>query len=102
VLRTAVRDIYRRLMAAVDPHLVDQAESALHATPGVIRVHAVRMRWIGHRLHAEADLEIDGALSVSDAHRLAHDAEGRLVDHVPRLAGAVIHAYPTLGAVRSG
>jgi divalent metal cation (Fe/Co/Zn/Cd) transporter len=49
----------------------------------------------------EADLEIDGALSVSDAHRLAPDAEGRLVGQVPRLAGAVIHAYPILGAVRS-
>src|ERR687897_186397 len=35
VLRTAVRDVFRRLMDAVDPALVDQAERSLCTTPGV-------------------------------------------------------------------
>jgi cation diffusion facilitator family transporter len=94
VLRTAVRDVYRRLMDAVDPALVDLAEQSLSATPGVTAVRAVRMRWIGHALHAEADLDIDGGLSVTDAHALAHDAEHRLTHDVPKLRSAVIHAYP--------
>jgi cation diffusion facilitator family transporter len=94
VLRTAVRDVYRRIMDAVDPELVDQAESALLATPGVLEVRAIRMRWIGHRLHAEADLDIDGRISVTDAHRLAHDAEHRLTRDLPKLRAAAIHAYP--------
>ncbi|MCU1670825.1 MAG: cation diffusion facilitator family transporter [Blastococcus sp.] len=94
VLRTAVRDIYRRLMDAVDPHLIDQAEAALLATPGVTGVRKVRMRWIGHALHAEADLDIDGGVSVTDAHALAHDAEHRLTHKVPKLRSAAIHAYP--------
>ncbi len=94
VLRTAVRDVYRRLMDAVDPALVDLAEQSLSATPGVTAVRAVRMRWIGHALHAEADLDIDGGVSVTDAHALAHDAEHRLTHDVPRLRSAVIHAYP--------
>jgi len=33
------------------------------------------MRWIGHRLHAEAELDIDPNTSLADAHRIAHDAE---------------------------
>src|SRR4051794_10549027 len=94
VLGTAVRDIYRRLMDAVDPQLVDQAETALLATPGVTGVRAVRMRWIGHYLHAEADLDLDGGVSVTEAHRLAHDAEHRLTHEVPKLRSAAIHAYP--------
>lgn len=94
VLRGAVRDIYRRLMDAVDPHLVDRAERTLLATPGVTAVRGVRMRWIGHALHAEADLDIDGGVSVTEAHRLAHDAEHRLTDAVPKLRSAAIHAYP--------
>ena len=94
VLRTAVRDVYRRVMDAVDPELVDQAESALLATPGVLEVRAIRMRWIGHHLHAEADLDIDGRISVTDAHRLAHDAEHRLIHDLPKLRTAAIHAYP--------
>jgi cation diffusion facilitator family transporter len=94
VLRTAVRDVYRRLMDAVDPSLVDLAERSLAATPGVTAVRGVRMRWIGHALHAEADLDIDGGVSITDAHALAHEAERRLTHDVPRLRGAVIHAYP--------
>ena len=98
VLRTAVRDVYRRVMDAVDPELVDQAESTLLATPGVRAVPAIRMRWIGHRLHAEADLEIDGAVSVTDAHGLAHEAEQRLIAELPKLRTASIHAYPAHGS----
>jgi cation diffusion facilitator family transporter len=94
VLRTAVRDVYRRVMDAVDPELVDRAESTLLATPGVLEVRAIRMRWIGHRLHAEADLDIDGRISIAEAHRLAHDAEHRLTHALPKLTTAAIHAYP--------
>lgn len=93
VLRTAARDIYRRLMDAVDPALLDAAEAALAAGPGVLSVRLVRMRWIGHRLHAEAELSIDPATSLSAAHALAHDAERRLTEAVPKLDKAVIHAY---------
>jgi cation diffusion facilitator family transporter len=94
VLRSTVREVYRRLMDAVDPHLVDQAEAVLLATPGVTEVRGVRMRWVGHSLHAEADLDIDGSVSLTDAHVLAHDAEHRLTHEVPRLRSAAIHAYP--------
>lgn len=94
VLRTAARDVYRRLMDAVDPALVDLAARSLSATPGVTAVRGVRMRWIGHALHAEADLDIDGGVSLTDAHVLAHDAEHRLTHDVPRLRSAAIHAYP--------
>ena len=45
VLRQAAREIYRRLMDAVDPALVDQVEQTLRATPGVLGVGQVRLRW---------------------------------------------------------
>ncbi|OBA75199.1 hypothetical protein A5641_24470 [Mycobacterium sp. 1554424.7] len=94
VLRGAVRDIFRRLMDAVDPELVDTAEATLAARPGVRSVRRVRMRWIGHRLHADAELDIDPATSLEDAHRIAHDAEHQLTHAVPRLDSALVHAYP--------
>lgn len=94
VLRTAVRDIFHRLMDAVDPDLVDTAEASLAARPGVCSVRSIRMRWIGHRLHADAELDIDPTTSLEDAHRIAHDAEHELTHAVPRLDSALVHAYP--------
>jgi cation diffusion facilitator family transporter len=95
VLRTAVRDVFRRLMDGVDPALVDTAEAALAAEPGVTGVRSVRMRWIGHRLHADAELDIDPATTLTRAHRIAHEAEHTLTHAVPKLSSALVHAYPT-------
>ena len=94
VLRTAVRDVFRRLLDGVDPALVDTAEQSLAAEPGVRSVHSVRMRWMGHRLHADVELDLDPELSLAQAHQIAHDAEHHLVDAVPKLTTALIHAYP--------
>lgn len=94
VLVVAARDVLRRLLDAVDPNLVTQAEAALSAQPGVQTVSRVRLRWIGHELHADVDLTVADDLTLAEAHRLAHDAEHRLTHAVPRLAAAVVHAYP--------
>ena len=99
ILRTAVRDVFRRIMDGVDPELVDAAEAALAAEPGVRGVRSVKMRWIGHRLHADAELDIDPATSLTDAHRIAHEAEHTLTHAVPKLSTALIHAYPANRAI---
>jgi cation diffusion facilitator family transporter len=106
VLRTAVRDVFRRLMDGVDPAFIDTAETVLAAQPGVQAVHSVRMRWIGHHLHADAELDVDPDLSLAGAHRIAHGAEHDLIHAVPKLASALVHAYPAdhvvLGSFRAG
>ncbi len=94
VLRTAARDVLRRLMDGVDPALVAAAEAALTAEPGVLAVRGIRMRWVGHRLQAEAQLDLDPATSISDAHALAHRAEHTLTHAVPKLDRVLVHAYP--------
>ncbi|GAA2577584.1 cation diffusion facilitator family transporter [Dactylosporangium fulvum] len=94
VLKDAAREVYRRLMDAVDPALVATAEQTLAETPGVRGVAALRMRWIGHRLHAETDLLVADALTVVEAHAIAVEAEHRLLHAVPRLTGATIHTDP--------
>ncbi|MBM7279217.1 cation transporter [Gordonia rubripertincta] len=94
VLRTTARDVFRRLLDGVDPDLVETAETTLAERPGVLAVRSIRMRWIGHRLHADAELDVDPNLRLTEAHSIAHDAEHELTHAVPKLAGALIHAYP--------
>src|SRR6478609_6897754 len=94
VLRTAARDVFRRLLDGVDPALVDAAEQTLLETPGVLGVRAVQVRWLGHTLRAEADVEVDPALTVAQAHDVAHHAQRHLVGAVRRLTDATIHISP--------
>jgi divalent metal cation (Fe/Co/Zn/Cd) transporter len=90
----AARDVFRRLLDGVDPNLIDTARDVLARQDGVESVRRVRMRWLGHRLVADAELDVDPRHSLSDAHRIAHDAEHALTHAVPKLAEATIHAYP--------
>jgi cation diffusion facilitator family transporter len=94
VLRDAARQVYRRLMDAVDPHDVAAVEKSLRATAGVRDVGQVRLRWIGHKLRAECDIVVDPDLSIVAAHRITVDAEHRLIHDLPRLTAATVHADP--------
>ncbi|MEV8123279.1 cation diffusion facilitator family transporter [Streptomyces sp. NPDC085944] len=94
VLRDAAREVFRRLMDAVDPALVDRAERVLSEIPGVRGVGELRLRWIGHRLRAEVALVVDGEATVREAHRIAVAAEHALLHAVPRLTAALVHADP--------
>jgi cation diffusion facilitator family transporter len=94
VLADAARQVYRRLMDAVDPELVDTIERTLQETAGVKDVGAVHVRWIGHQMRAECEIVVDHRLSVVDAHGIAVAAEHRLIHAVPRLTVAFVHADP--------
>jgi divalent metal cation (Fe/Co/Zn/Cd) transporter len=94
VLKDAAREVYRRLMDAVDPAVVDEVEQTLHATSGVIGVSEVRLRWIGHQLRAECAIAVLDTATVVTAHAIAHDAEHRLIHALPRLTAAAVHPEP--------
>lgn len=103
VLRSAVREVGARLMDAVDPGLVARVRTTIGEVPGVCEVGQVRVRWIGHSLHAEADVTVGWHLALAAAHEIAHQVEHRLVEQVPRLTDAVVHvspagSHPTLAA----
>ncbi|MFI9172363.1 cation diffusion facilitator family transporter [Streptomyces lincolnensis] len=94
VLRDAAREVFRRVLDAVDPALVDRAEQALREVEGVRAVGELRLRWIGHRLRAEVAVVVDGETTVRQAHAVAVDAEHALLHAVPRLTAALVHADP--------
>ncbi|MEW2620998.1 cation diffusion facilitator family transporter [Streptomyces sp. NPDC048106] len=94
VLRDAAREVLRRMLDAVDPALVDRAERAVRAVPGVRGVGELRLRWIGHRLRAELAVVVDGGATLRQAHAIAVEAEHALLHALPRLSAALVHADP--------
>jgi len=94
VLRSAVRQVFARLMDAVDPALVDEIEHVLGHTEGVRQVESVKLRWIGHELHAAIEITVDPAATLAQAHTIAHVAEHDLLHGIHRLTSALVHAGP--------
>ena len=95
VLRGAAIDIYRRLMDAVEPQLVDTAEASIRSVPGVQEVDDLRLRWIGHRIRAEVGILVDSGLSIIEAHDIANQAHHRLLHDVPKLDDVTVHVSPS-------
>ena len=89
-----VRSIGRRLMDGIEPELVERAESALAATPGVLQVVKVQLRWVGHRLQGSAVLKVADT-SVSESEKVVHEAEHRIAHALPNLDDMTFRAVTT-------
>lgn len=94
VLKDAARDVLMRIMDGVDPAVTTDSEAVLGKVPGVEGIGTVRVRWIGHRLHAEAEVVVDEARTIGEAHEIAEQARHALLHGVPHLSSAIIHADP--------
>jgi cation diffusion facilitator family transporter len=94
VLVQAALGVGARLLDAVDPDLVEQAEGVAGEVPGVEGVDDLRIRWVGHRLHLEARITVDRELDVAQAHDIAEHVHHALLHELPMLAAAVVHVDP--------
>ena len=73
---------------------MERIEHTLSHVPGVEGVDSVRVRWIGHSLHAEVEIVSDADLSLAEAHEIAETARHELLHTEPRLRQAIIHTSP--------
>jgi divalent metal cation (Fe/Co/Zn/Cd) transporter len=87
-----------RVMDAVDPELVEElehvAEDAAQALPGVRAVSDLRVRWLGHALHSELSLTVDGRLSTRQSHDHAEEVRHAMFHAKPQLTSIIIHVEP--------
>jgi cation diffusion facilitator family transporter len=94
VLKDAVRQVFGRLMDAVDPTLVEMVEHAAAHVPRVEAVTGVRLRWIGHRLDAALHVTVDCDMSVADGHRVGEEVRHALYHQIKGLDQAIVHVDP--------
>lgn len=93
VLISSMRTVFRRLMDGVEPETVQRLRIAAEG-PGVLDVHEVRARWIGHRLDAELTIVVDPGLTVEEAEPFTAAVRGRLHEAVPHLERALVQLEP--------
>lgn len=84
LLAGTVRSIGRRLMDAVEPELVAEAQHALQHVAGIREVTSLRLRWTGHRLTGDAEVTTDET-TLAGATALADEAVRQAHAHLPHL-----------------
>ena len=85
MLRTAARQVFHRLMDAVDPDVVASIEHTASHVEGVRRVGLVRARCVGHCLAASIAVVVDEDLTVRQGHDVAEAVRHDLLHRVRHL-----------------
>jgi cation diffusion facilitator family transporter len=88
------KSVFTRLLDGVDPQVVDEIQEAVSHAEGVQEATDVRVRWLGHRLHAEVNVAVSPELSVEKGHEIAMQVRHELLHRLPYLANATIHVDP--------
>ena len=96
ITRDAIVTMWYRLMDAIEPEYMEKAEAIIAAQPGVKELYRLRMRWMGHRLQAEATIAVDPHLTTLESHHIAEQVRHELFHQIPTLSEAIIHVDPWL------
>jgi cation diffusion facilitator family transporter len=94
IVKDAAMAVFRRLLDGIEPEILSEIEHAPLHIAGVQNVHAVRARWVGHRIQADMHVTVDRTLSVGESHAIIQRVEQALADRVPAFGSATIHVCP--------
>lgn len=56
--------------------------------------HRLRMRWIGHRVHAEVVIAVTPDLTAAEGHRIAEAVRHELFHEISQLSEVVVYIEP--------
>lgn len=88
----SARAVFSRMLDGVEPEVLAELQHAAGHVPGVLGLENIRARWVGHRLHAEADLVVDPDLPVREGAAIAGRVRETAMSHMPAL-GALRLAF---------
>ena len=91
---SAGKSVFNRLLDGVDPTVVDEIKDITCQTEEVVEVTDVRVRWLGHRLHAELNIAVRSDLNVAQGHEITLNLRHKLLHQLPYLSKIIIHVDP--------
>jgi divalent metal cation (Fe/Co/Zn/Cd) transporter len=62
--------------------------------PGVSGIQNIQTRWVGHRLHAEADILVDESMPLREGVAVAERFKRTAREHLPALASLRVAFAP--------
>ncbi|HIH75550.1 MAG TPA: cation transporter [Methanosarcina sp.] len=86
--------VFTRLLDGVEPEILDKIKDIAESVDGVCEVTDLRVRWIGHRLHAEINASVNPSISVEEGHEIANAVREKLLENFSYLSGTTIHVDP--------
>ena len=94
IVKDSTISMWRRMMDATEPEIVDSIEEVAGDTSGVEGVDSVRARWVGHRVYSEVRVLVPEELSVAETARISRRIAAAARKKVPKLERLVVEFAP--------
>ena len=94
IVWNSARDMYYRVMDAVDPQVTELVKKTASKVQDVMDVHDVAIRWVGHRQRAEFHITVDCQMPTCQSHSIAENVRHELFHALPALADITVHVDP--------
>ena len=94
ITKDAIVTMWYRLMDAIEPHYVDRAEAVTARQKDVKKLRRLRMRWVGHRLHAEIIIAVDPRLTTIESHEIAEMLRHDMFHEFATMSDVMVHVDP--------
>lgn len=95
IVRQSAAAVLTRMLDGVDPDMLDDVRHAADHVAGIKRLDEIKARWIGHKLHLDVAMAVDGTLPLISVDRLTDSLRHELAEHLPALGSVHIRAIPT-------
>lgn len=83
ILAGTVRDLFYRMMEAIDPEVIEEIAEHARSVPGVLGVHDIRARWVGRQMAVVMHVDLEPGLSLKAAHELVMKVEHEVGHALP-------------------
>jgi len=79
---------------ALEPEILQQIREKISQINGVLELHMLRTRRMGHNALVEVHLLVDSQISVSEGHQISEAVEKTLVDNFEEINDVTVHIDP--------
>jgi cation diffusion facilitator family transporter len=88
------QDMWHRMMDAVEPKIYEEFGHTASHVKGVMDVHNVAIRWLGHRLYGEMHITVHCQQTMLQSHFIAEEVRHALFHKFPALLEVIVHTDP--------
>ena len=80
-----------------DTTIYNKIIEAVESVPGAYNPHRIRSSRVGNTYNVVLDIEVDGQLTLLEAHMIANNVEDRIKSHIDNIYDIVVHTEPKDG-----
>ena len=82
----SAKAVLTRMLDGVDLALISEIGHAAEHVSGIKKVLDVKARWLGHKLHSDVAVLVEGNLSVAEADKIGTSLKREMMAHIPTLS----------------